>query len=143
VPLSENEIKHIGAGLRYLLVPELGVALESEGRMIGAAFALLDFNPTIKAIDGRLFPFGFIHLLRAKRKVKKARFVSANVLPEYHRMGLGMVLAGAMVPFGREFGITEAEMSWILESNTLSLGSVKKGGGKHIKTYRIYDLDPD
>ena len=38
-------------------------------------------------------------------------------------------------------GVTEAEFSWVLESNSLSYGALKKGGAKITKTYRLYDLD--
>jgi hypothetical protein len=35
----------------------------------------------------------------------------------------------------------EAEFSWVLETNTLSRGSLEKGGAKLDKTYRMYDRD--
>ena len=41
-----------------------------------------------------------------------------------------------------DWGIEEAEFSWVLESNRLSYGSLKKGGAKITKTYRIYDSPP-
>ena len=41
-------------------------ASRSTGGWSGATFGLLDYNPRIKEIDGRLFPFGFMHLLRNK-----------------------------------------------------------------------------
>ena len=64
VPMSPDEMRHVAAGLRYMIVPEMAIAAEVDGQMVGAAFGLPDYNPRIKEIDGRLFPFGFIHLLR-------------------------------------------------------------------------------
>jgi len=141
VPLSQNEVHHIARGLKYLLVPELAVAAEVDGRMVGAAFCLPDYNPEIRAIDGRLFPFGFFRLLRAKRQVRKIRILSANVVPEYQRLGIGLVMLAQLAPFCIQNGIREAELSWVLESNALSRGSLEKGGAKRIKTYRLYDLE--
>ena len=96
-------------------------------------------------IDGRLFPFGFIHLL-AERKSRSSgiRMISTNVLPEYQRLGhrAGADAAG-LLPKVLEWGIEEAEFSWVLESNQLSRGSLEKGGAKLTKTYRLYDLDED
>jgi GNAT superfamily N-acetyltransferase len=139
-PMSAGEVRHMAKGLRHLLVPELAVAAEIDGRMVAAALALLDFNPTIKRIDGRLFPFGFLRLLWAKRKIKYVRLMAANVLPEYQLLGVGLVLLRAMVPKGLEYGIREVEYSWVAESNRLSRGSLEKGGTKRIKTFRLYDL---
>jgi GNAT superfamily N-acetyltransferase len=142
VPMSPEEIRHVARGLRYLIVPELAVGVEIDGQLIGAVFCLPDFNPRIKAIDGRLFPFGFLRLLWNKEKIKKVRILSANVLPEYQLQGLGLVLMHGLLPKALECEIERAEFSWVLESNSLSRGSLEKGGTKRTKTYRLYDLDP-
>ncbi|NMC18821.1 MAG: N-acetyltransferase [Thermogutta sp.] len=142
VPMTESEVRHMASALRWLMVPELALGVEVDGRMAGAVFGLPDYNPRIKKIDGRLFPFGFIHLLRNKRAIKRIRVISTNVLPEYQLLGLGLVLLEGLVPKALEWGIEEAEFSWVLESNALSRGSLEKGGAKRIKTYRLYDLGP-
>ena len=143
VPLSDAELRHMTDGLRYLMVPELALAAELDGKMIGATFGLPDYNPRIREIDGRLFPFGFIKLLRRKSDIKKIRMISTNVLPEYQRLGIGLVLMSALVPMAMEWGLQEAEFSWVLESNKLSRGSLEKGGAIIDKTYRMYDWDSE
>ncbi len=141
VPLSASEIKVLGAGLKHLIAPELGIVAEVNGEPIGACLGLLDYNPRIKDIGGRLFPFGFLHLIRNKRAIKKMRVLSINVVPEYQRWGLGVVLLGGLIEPMLNWGMQEAEFSWVLESNTLSRGSLEKGGAKRDKTYRMYDYD--
>ena len=141
VPMSPREVEHIAKGLQHLIVPELTVVTEIDNRVVGAMFALLDYNPRIREIDGRLFPFGFLHLLRNKKAIKKIRMISTNVLPEWQLHGLGVVLLHGIVPKAMEWGMQEAEFSWVLESNSLSRGALQKGGAKITKTYRIYDID--
>ncbi|MGA2253299.1 MAG: hypothetical protein ABSG53_01450 [Thermoguttaceae bacterium] len=143
VPMSDSEVEHVAKGMQFLIVPELAMFVEIDGRLVGATFVLLDYNPRIKEIDGRLFPFGFYHLLRKKSEIKKIRLISTNVLPEYQMQGLGLVLLHGIVPKAIEWGIQEAEFSWVLESNSLSRGALTKGGAKLTKTYRIYDIDFD
>ncbi len=143
VPMSDAEVAHMAKVLRLLIVPELAILVEIDGRVVGACFGLLDYNPRIKDINGRLFPFGFLHLLRKKSEIKKIRIISTNVLPEYQLHGLGMVLVRGIVPKAIEWGMQEAEFSWVLESNSFSRGALTKGGAKITKTYRIYDLDFD
>ena len=140
VPMSNGEVRHMARSLRHLIVPELAVGAEVDGRLVGATFCLPDYNPRIKAIDGRLFPFGFIRLLRRKDRIKKVRTISANVLPEYQRMGLGLALMHGLLPKGLDWGLREMEFSWILESNTLSWKSLAKAGAERAKTYRVYDF---
>jgi GNAT superfamily N-acetyltransferase len=138
-PMSEKEIEHAAESMRYLIVPEMTTVAEIGGRPVGAVFGLLDYNPRIKAIDGRLFPFGFLRLLWNKRAIKKVRLISTNVIPEYQRWGLGVVLLSRLVPESLAWGIQEAEFSWVLESNSLSNQSLRRGGAIQDKTYRLYD----
>ncbi len=65
--------------------------------------------------------------------------ISANVVPEYQLMGIGLALLGFMVPRCWDWGLAEVEFSWVTESNDLSRGSLEKGGAKRLKTYRMYD----
>ena len=141
VPLSQGEVEHMANGLRRLIVPEMAMAAEIDGKLVGAVICLPDYNPRIKRIDGRLLPLGFLRLLWNKRAIKKVRLLAANVVPEYQLLGVGLVLLHALVPAGLAWGAEEVEYSWVAESNSLSRGSLEKGGAKRIKTYRLYDRD--
>jgi len=139
VPLSPAEVAHQAKGLRHLIDPKITTVIEVDGKPIGSGLGLLDFNPIIKQIKGRLFPFGFIRLLMSKRKLKRVRLMSTNVLPEYQRWGFGLLALERMLPDILEMGITHGEFSWVLESNHLSRSSLERGGVKRAKTYRFYD----
>jgi GNAT superfamily N-acetyltransferase len=140
-PMSEGEIEHAGKSLKYLIVPELTAAAEVDGKMVGAVFGLLDYNPRVKRIDGRLLPFGFVRLLRNKRAIPRIRLVSTNVVPEYQKWGLGLVLLNKLLPDALTYGLQEAEFSWVLETNHLSKASLERGGAKLVKSWRMYDGD--
>ena len=142
VPLTPAEINHMAASLKHLIVPELALVAEVEGRPIGTVFCLLDYNPRIKAINGRLFPFGFLKLLWNKKAIKRMRAISTNVIPEYQAWGVGLVLHAALVPRLFDWGMQEVEFSWVLESNHLSKRTLERGGALVTKKYRIYQDDP-
>ncbi len=139
VPFTKAEGVHLANSLKYMLVPELTLFAEVEGKPIGFVAGLLDYNPRIKASNGRLFPFGWIRLLWNKRKIKRMRMISTNVIPEFQSWGVGLVLLNGLLPKVQEWGIEEGEFSWVLESNHLSRASLEKGGAKITKTYRLYD----
>lgn len=142
VPFSEAEILHLAGELRHLIVPDLAVVAEVDGRAVGTTFALLDYNPRIRAAGGRLLPFGLFRLLWNRRAITNVRLVTANVVPEYQAWGIGLVLLDALVPPVRAWGIREAEFSWVLESNSLTRGSLERGGAIRTKTWRMYQDDP-
>lgn len=140
VPMSPEELKQEADGLKALLVPDLAICAEIDGKPIGVLLCLPDFNPAIKKIKGKLFPFGFLTLLNTKKHFKEIRSISANVLPEYQMMGIPLLLLQALIPAAEKWGINKAEFSWVLESNHYSRGSLEKAGTKCEKTYRVYDI---
>jgi len=139
VPLTPGEVKHMAASLKHLIVPELALVAEVDGKPIGTVFCLLDYNPRIKAINGRLLPFGFLRLLWNRKGIKRMRAISTNVIPEYQAWGVGLVLHAALVPRLYAWGMEEVEFSWVLESNHLSKRTLERGGALVTKKYRIYD----
>ncbi len=142
-PMTPDEVKHHAEGLKHLLVPELTLMAEVDGKPVGVCLCLLDYNEVIREINGKLFPFGFLKLLSKsrQRKIKRMRVISTNVVPEYQKLGVGVVLLNSLVPKVMEWGIQEAEFSWVFESNHQSRKSLERGGAKKTKTYRVYDYD--
>lgn len=139
VAMSREEVIHFGHELRRLLVPELCRIAEVDGKPVGCVFGLLDFNPRIKEIDGRLFPFGWMKLLANKKSLSRIRLVSTNVLPEYQSWGVGVCLTVSMLEPALAHGVTDCEFSWVLESNDLSRKTVEKGGAVQYKTWRVFE----
>src|SRR5262249_17977416 len=105
VPLSDSEAKAVADSLKYLIIPELTTVIELEGKPVAICFAMLDFNPIIKKIKGKLFPFGFFHLLWGKKALKKCRIIGAYVTPEFQRWGLGVLLMSRMLPDCLKWGM--------------------------------------
>jgi len=140
VPITPAEITHMASGLKQLIAPELTAVVEVDGKRAGVAFGILDYNPRIKQIDGRLFPFGFLRLLRNRKAIKRMRMISANVLPEFQgNKGMGLALFCSLIPAIRDWGIQQCEFSWVLESNQFSRATLERCGTQLYKTYRIYD----
>ena len=55
VPMTDAEVRHTAASLRHLIVPSLTLIAEIDGKPVGSMLGLLDYNPLIRKIDGRLF----------------------------------------------------------------------------------------
>jgi GNAT superfamily N-acetyltransferase len=141
VPLTETEIQHVAAGLKHLIVPEMTTIIEIEEEPVAVVFGMLDYNPIIKKIDGKLFPFGFLRIIFGRKRLETVRMVGTYVVPKYQKWGLGLVLMFRVIPDARNWGIKEGEFSWVLESNKLSRGTLERAGAKLQKTYRMYDIE--
>ena len=141
VPFTQSELRAMAKSLQFLLIPELTLVAEVDGRGVGIVFGLPDYNPRIRHINGRLLPFGVFHLLNKKRDFRMIRVVSINVDPSFHRWGLGLVLMAGLTPKALELGVQGAEFSWVSHDNKLARAGLEKGGAKIYKTYRMYDRD--
>jgi hypothetical protein len=142
VPLTGGEIKRMSKELKMLILPELAIVAEIDKQPIGVVFGMPDYNPRIKKIDGRLFPFGFLTLL-SRKPFTRFRAISTTVVPEYQMWGLGLVLLAGLIPAFKAAGLQEAEFSWVAESNHLSRSSLERGGARLEKTHRMYDSPPE
>jgi len=71
---------HMAQGLRLLLIPEMSVAAEVDGKVVGAMFTIPDYIPHSPPSTAAV-PFGLIRLLWRRRLIKRVRMVSTNVLP--------------------------------------------------------------
>ncbi|TWU01077.1 GNAT family N-acetyltransferase [Stieleria varia] len=140
VPMSQAELLHQSQQMKHLIVPRLTSLAEIDGKPVGAGFGLLDFNQILIGMNGRLFPFGWLKLLLGKKKIDRLRLVSTNVLPEYQKWGLGLVTLARILPDAIDYGIRTGEFSWVLESNSLSRGTIERGGARRTKVQRIYDM---
>src|SRR5690606_18215159 len=139
VPFTADELKFTAKNLQHLVLPEMALAAMVDGKTVGCVLGLPDFNPVIKQINGRLFPFGVFKLLKARRKLHRIRIISIDVVPEFQRWGIGLVLMGGLIPRGLALGLREAEFSWISETNDMARLGLEKGGANLVKRYRMYD----
>lgn len=139
VPPTDAEIQHLAVGLKPVLDPELALFAEVDGEMAGCALALPDLNQVLKRMNGRLLPFGIVHFLRRRSIVNRARVLLLGVLPAFRRLGLYPMLIAELHRRGRARGYLHGELSWTLEDNHLVNAGIVAAGGRHHKTYRIYE----
>jgi hypothetical protein len=139
VPLTDAEIDHLAKQLKPIVVPDLVVYVEREGKLVGFAAALPDFNVALKAnSSGRLFP-GIIKVLLASRKIKRIRILLLGLFPEYRKTGAEALMYKWIWEKGFEKGYRWAEAGWILEDNAPMNNGLLRMGFKPYKTLRLYD----
>jgi GNAT superfamily N-acetyltransferase len=142
VPLEPSEMSHLAASLKQLLIPELTLFAEVDGRPVGTVCGLPDYNPRIKRINGSLLPWhggGAFTLLSSRGGFDRMRVLSINVVPEFQKWGLGLALMLGLVPKALSLNISNAEFSWIDEENSLARKGLEKAGAVIAKRFRMYD----
>lgn len=124
VPFTPAEVAYAGKKLRPIIFEELNMIAEVEGRPVAFMLTFPDINDALAKIRGKLFPFGWIHMLRWLRQPKGAgmRVPLMGVLKELHNSRLASQLAFMMIEAIRQeakgkFQSTRGEIGWILEDN--------------------------
>lgn len=93
----------------------------ADNKLVGIGITLPSLSEALqKCKKGRLFPFGWFHLLRAIKfhKTKIVDLLLIGVLPEYRMKGVNALIFADLIPryqaYGFEWGETQVEM----ETNT-------------------------
>jgi len=145
VPLSEAEFDRMGRDLRQLVRPQQTCVAELDGSPAGFMILLPNLNEMIVDLRGSLLPLGWARLLwrLARRRFTTARVPLMGVAKAYQQglasaaIGFGMI--DRLRQAGRSDGVTEVEMSWILESNQAMRALIESLGSRISKRYRIYE----
>ena len=142
IPMTDAEIDYLAKALKPVVVPELIVFAEIDGKLIGMGVSIPDFNVALKHNpSGRLFPFGLLKILWYRRKISRIRTLILGVLPEYRRTGADALMYEWTWREGNKLGYNWGEASWLLENNPAIKNGMEKLGFHVYKTLRLYDKD--
>lgn len=65
---------------------------DKDGRLVAFAIVMPSFSKALQKANGHLFPFGFYHLLKAKKQSKDVVFYLIGVHPEYQNKGVTAII---------------------------------------------------
>lgn len=146
VPFTPAEVAYAGKKLRAIIHEELNVIVEVDGRPVAFMLTWPDVNDALAKIKGKLFPFGWLHMLRWLRHPKGAgmRVPLMGVLKELHGTRMAGQLAFMMIEAIRveaigKFESTRGELGWVLEDNQGMLAIADTIKSKVNREYVIYE----
>ncbi len=105
--------------LRFLDTRMVSVVETEEGEIIAMGITMGSLSHAIQKAKGRLFPFGWWHLLKAM-KFKHSKIIDmllVGVVPEWQNKGVNALLFADLIPTFMEMGFESAETHPQLETN--------------------------
>jgi GNAT superfamily N-acetyltransferase len=136
-PTIDDTLYELKSIIRYTKA-DLPVTAYAGDRLVGVAVAFSDYSSLAKAINGRLFPIGWV--ARIFHKIRTARCSMVFVAPDFHNKAVNAAMMLRMVQHAKELGIQAFEISAIDETNLQSALSLERAGAKHYRTYRQYQM---
>ena len=138
VPLTDNEIDALAEDLKPLVDPSIVLFCEIDGKTVGFALVMPDFNYVFKEMNGRLLPFNFIKLFTKRKQIPWARIIILGIIPEFQKKGLDAALYYQVLIRAQKRNIFLGEASWILEDNEMMNRGAEAMNGELYKKYRLY-----
>ena len=146
VPFTSEEIAYAGKKLKPIIHEEINLVAELDGRPVAFMLTFPDVNRVLRKVNGKLFPFGWFHLLRWMRKPIGAdmRVPLMGVLKELHNSRLASQLAFMMISQIRDtatrlYGTQRAEIGWILDDNKGMMAIADAIESSVNREYAIYE----
>ena len=92
-PLTDKQIaNYLDTYVPILDKDFVAVVVNDEDKPVGFLFCVPSLSKAVKKANGRLFPFGFIHILSALKKNDTLEALIMGVLPEYQQCGIPVLL---------------------------------------------------
>ncbi len=119
--LTDRQIDHyVNYYIRMLRLDLLTVIKDAEGNLIGIGVALPSLSRALQKAHGRMFPFGWWHLMRAMyfNITDTVDLLLVAIKPEYQSKGVNALLFTDLIPYFQKFKFKYAESNPELELNT-------------------------
>ena len=139
--ITFDEFAFKAKDLKAVMDPDLIQLVEVDGRPVGCFFGLPDLNVAIKKSRGKLLPWGWLRLLRARNNCRRRnRVMILGVVPEMRRRGLeALMLSASAKAFAARYEWSEA--SWVLADNAVILNGLSLYGLHPYKRWRMYEKE--
>jgi len=139
IPLDDADFAFMAKDMKSMVDADFLLIAEMEGTPVGFSLTIPDFNQALQPLRGRLWPFGWLKFLLAKRRIHYARTILMGVLPDYRKLGIDVAMVYRTMQYAFSRGITSGECSWILADNKPMNRILEGYGADCYKTFRIYE----
>lgn len=118
VPLEQFQIDHYKEKYIKFLNPNfICMVQNAENKIIGFAITIPSMSAAFQKANGKLFPFGFWHLLQSGKKNTHVEFYLIGIEPEYQNKGIPVLIFNHFYDVFKKFGIKTVETNPQLEEN--------------------------
>jgi hypothetical protein len=121
-----------------LLNPEFVKMVKHKGEIIGFIVGLPSLSQAMQKANGNLFPFGFLHILKARKGKEVMDQMLTGVKKESQSTGAGVILMAEIQKEMQAKGMKYIETTGIFESNSNAISNWKNYEHIQHKRKRCY-----
>ena len=116
------------------------VVVNEKDEIVGVGLGMPDISEALRKCGGKLFPFGWYHILKALKAKKMDAFdmLLIAVRPDYQDKGINALFFQDWIPYIAKYEIKRMETTNILETNTKNIANFTQFDHKIHKRHRAY-----
>lgn len=138
VPLTARETESLAEQLIAIADPNL-IKIVTKGKQpVGFLLAYPDISAALQRCGGRVWPLGWLHLLREKRRTRWLNINGMGIAKEYQGLGGTAVLFSELQKTVQESRFEHAEIVQIRSTNDKMQREMENLGIDFYKTHRLY-----
>jgi hypothetical protein len=122
-PLSEKQIKYyIDQYFGFIRKEYVCIIVDGNDEVVAMALCLPSLSKAFQKAKGRLFPFGFIHILKGFRANEHVDMFLIGIKPKYQNLGANALIFNELNSTFINKGVKYVSTGPMLETNTAVLG---------------------
>ncbi|MBE7082837.1 MAG: GNAT family N-acetyltransferase [Clostridiales bacterium] len=139
VPYTERLRKSIISQFKLLLKLDYIIALVDETEtVVAVGIGLPSIAKAVQKCKGKLLPFGFIDILKAKNNTKVFDFALIGIRKKFQGSGITAIILNKIIESAIALGIEKIESNHSLETNDKILNTWKVFEHKNHKRFRCF-----
>ena len=140
-PLTDRQKKqYCEAYFPLLNFDFVTLVINEQDEVVGVGVGMPDISKALRKCQGKLFPFGWYHIMKALKADHYDKFdlLIIAVRPDYQDRGLNAVIIADQHPYFVKYGIKAVETTAIMETNFKNLGHWEVFPHQYHKRRRAY-----
>lgn len=118
IPVTDRQKEYFKKRYMPFINPEFIKFVETkEGKMIAFSIVMPELSEALRKAKGKLFPFGFYHIYKARKSPKEVSFYLIGIDPPYQNKGVTAIIFSEYYKIFREKGIEHCIRTPELEEN--------------------------
>ncbi len=118
VPLTEKQVDvYVKQYFGFVIPDFVPIVVDEHGKIVAFGITMPSLSRALQKAKGNLFPFGFIHLLKAMKRNDRADMYLVAVKSEYQCKGVNAILMNRVNEIYIKHGIKKVESNPELETN--------------------------
>lgn len=137
-PPSEAEVALLTDSILMVADPRLLKLVLHDGEVVGFIIAYHDITPALQRSNGKVWPWGWWHILQERRRAEWVNVNGIGLLPAYRGLGANTLLYTELQKTVRAFGFKHIEIIQVDEFNFKSKSDMEAIGVQWYKRHRSY-----